>query len=90
MAELGEDRLHLACVAESALWLADHDPFPPALRVGQRLEQPERFPALGPRQRPGGVLVVGNCHDLGPARDERAGGLQLPSQALLGVLLVGR
>lgn len=89
VAELGEHGLDLACVAEGALGLAELDPGPPAVWVGQRLEEGERFFALRPRQRARGVFVVGDRDDLGAPGSEPTSGDELPAQALLGVLLVG-
>jgi hypothetical protein len=88
--QLGQHRLDLAGVAEGPLRLAHDDPRPSPARVGQLLEDGGRFFSLRPRQRAGRVFVVGHGDDLGSPGDERPGRLELPAQALLGVLLVGR
>ena len=88
MVELGENRLDLAGVAERALGFPDDDPRPATILVRELSQEARRLLSLGPRQGPGGVLVVDDSDDLRPACDQCVRDVQLPAQTLFGVLLV--
>jgi hypothetical protein len=77
--ELGENRLHLAGVAEGALGLAHNNARPAATGICQLSEKSGRLSAHRPRQRPRGIFVMDNHDDFSSTSDQGASSFELPT-----------